>query len=291
MVSAINEIKQAATALKSGGLAVMPTETVYGLAGDATNENAVVAIFAAKGRPQFNPLIVHVFDAAMATTYVAVSPLARSLMDSFWPGPLTLVLPRKDDCDISLLVSAGLDSLAIRAPAHDIARQLIQHANRPLAAPSANLSGAISPTQIDHIHPKILNQVDSALDGGPCVVGVESTIVSVKDDVVTLLRPGGIARHEIEGVIGKPVRQSEKFTTPLAPGMLDSHYAPKSPLRMDANTISDGEAYLGFGDEREENQNHPHGLNLSPSGHFPEAAKNLFSYLHQLDEMLSLIHI
>ncbi len=260
----------------------MPTETVYGLAADATSDAAVARIFAAKGRPQFNPLIVHVADADMAARYVEFPPLAKKLASAFWPGPLTLVLPRKADCTISLLASAGLNTLGVRAPNHEIAQSLIRAVDRPLAAPSANLSGTISPTLAEHVRQGLGDKIDMILDGGPCLVGVESTIVKIEGDAVFLLRPGGVAGEAIARVVGVPVSNAPHTDSPQAPGMLASHYAPRAPLRLDAAAPEPDEAFLGFGKANAEG---PNALNLSPSGDITEAAANLFAYLRTLDRI------
>jgi len=283
-MTAIDEqdAREAAAILAKGGLIAMPTETVYGLAADATNDKAVARIFEAKGRPQFNPLIVHVADADMAARYVEFPPVAETLAAAFWPGPLTLVLPRKTDSAISLLASAGLDTLGVRAPNHDIAQSLINAVGGPLAAPSANLSGTISPTLAKHVQEGLGDKIDMILDGGPCLVGVESTIVKIEGDAVYLLRPGGVAREAIEQVIGARLVEAPHTDNPQAPGMLASHYATRAPLRLNAATPEPDEAFLAFGKVSAEG---PYMLNLSPSGDATEAAANLFAYLHALDRM------
>lgn len=281
------DITNAAAIIRAGGLVVMPTETVYGLAADATNDDAVAKIFEAKGRPRFNPLICHVADAEMAAHYVVVPPLAQKLIDAFWPGPLTLVLPRRADAKLSLLVSAGLDTAAVRAPGHDSARALIRAADRPLAAPSANRSGRISPTTAQHVREgQLLIEPDAIIDGGPCRVGIESTIVKVDGDIATLLRPGGAAREEIERVIGAPLNSPPQADKPLAPGMLASHYAPRATLRLNAAHAEAGEAFLGFGDitGHIKGEDASAAMNLSEASDMREAAANLFRYLRTLDE-------
>ncbi len=274
----------AAAIILKGGLVAMPTETVYGLAADATSDTAVAQIFAAKGRPQFNPLIVHVTGADMAARYVEFPPAAERLAAAFWPGPLTLVLPRKADSAISLLASAGLDTLGVRAPNHDIAQSLINAVGGPLAAPSANPSSAVSPTCADHVRDGLGDKVDIILDGGPCVVGVESTIVKIESEAVFLLRPGGVAREAIERVVGKPLSNPPHTDNPQAPGMLASHYAPHAPLRLNAAAPEPNEAFLGFGNVSAEG---PNALNLSANGNITEAAANLFAYLRKLDALCS----
>jgi L-threonylcarbamoyladenylate synthase len=277
-----SELDAAAAIIRAGGLVAMPTETVYGLAADAANDAAVARIFAAKGRPRFNPLIVHVAGADMAARYVDFPPVAETLAAAFWPGPLTLVLPRKADSAISLLASAGLDTLGVRAPNHEIAQSLINAVGGPLAAPSANPSGAVSPTCADHVRDGLGDKVDIILDGGPCPIGVESTIVKIESEAVFLLRPGGVAREAIERVIGKPLSTPPHTDNPQAPGMLASHYAPHAPLRLNAAAPEPNEAFLGFGTTDAKGQN---ALNLSASGDITEAAANLFAYLRALDRM------
>ncbi len=282
MMQAFNseDITAAAGIIAAGGLVAMPTETVYGLAADSTNDAAVARIFDAKGRPQFNPLIVHVSGPEMARRHVTFSPMAEKLAAAFWPGPLTLVAPRRADCGLSLLVSAGLDTAAVRMPDHPFAQGLIKAAGRPLAAPSANRSGTISPTTADHVRASLGEKVDFILDGGPCAIGVESTILRVDGDRATLLRPGGVARKDIERVIGKPLEKPGGARIE-APGMMASHYAPNAAMRLDAGAQRDSEAFLGFG----EIEGRDHGLNLSRAGDLREAAANLFRHLHALDRM------
>jgi len=279
-------LARAASALHDGRLVAFPTETVYGLGADATNDHAVAAIFAAKGRPQFNPLIVHVACAADAARLVTLTPAAEQLMLHFWPGPLTLVLPRAEDAPISLLCSAGLDSLALRCPAHDIARQLIEQTGRPLAAPSANRSGSISPTSAQHVAESFQDHPhpDFAyiLAGGRAAIGLESTVLDLTSPTPTLLRPGAILQSEIESCLGQKIATSSGNTSaPNAPGQLASHYAPNARMRLNARTPEPDEAYLAFGPT--------HGLlcreilNLSENGDLDEAAANLFAYMRQLD--------
>lgn len=275
------KIEEAAAILRAGGLVAMPTETVYGLAADATNDLAVARVYEAKGRPAFNPLIVHVADARMARRYAEFSPLANRIAAAFWPGPLTLVLPRRADAGISHLVTAGLDTVAVRAPAHDVARALIAAADRPLAAPSANPSGTVSPTRAVHVRDGLGAKVDFILDGGPCAVGVESTIVKIDGDRVTLLRPGGVPREEVERVTGAPLA-SPTTGAVEGPGMLASHYAPRARLRLNAERPRADEAFLAFGAAP---AGHPDMLNLSPAGDLVEAAANLFAHLRALDAL------
>jgi L-threonylcarbamoyladenylate synthase len=273
-------IERAAEILRSGGLVAFPTETVYGLGGDATDDRAVAAIFEAKGRPKFNPLIVHVADPDAAFALGVATNAARRLAEKFWPGPLTLVLRRADGCPVSLLASAGLDTLAVRVPRHPVAQALLRAAGRPLAAPSANRSGRVSPTTAQHVIESLGGRVALILDGGACPVGVESTVVDVSGEAPALLRPGGAIQEDIEAVIGK-LPTATPTSAPKSPGQLESHYAPALPLRLDAETAQPDEALLAFGPEV------PAGarltLNLSRSGDLTEAASNLFAMLRQLD--------
>ncbi len=238
-------IERAAAILRDGGLVAFPTETVYGLGADATNGKAVAAIFAAKGRPSFNPLIVHVKDRAEAETLVEFTPRARALAETFWPGALTLVLPRGKDCPLSPLVSAGLDTVALRVPSHLIARALIAAAGKPIAAPSANVSGHVSPTTAAHVAEELGDTVDFILDGGPTTIGVESTVIGFEGNTAVLLRPGGVARDAIERVVGPLATPSNANIQ--SPGQLESHYAPRAKLRLNARDAQPGEALLGFG--------------------------------------------
>ena len=272
----MNDILKAAEILQGGGLVAFPTETVYGLGADALNDLSVAKIYAAKGRPSFNPLIVHVATVAEALALGEFSGDALKLAHMFWPGPLTLVVPRRVDCKVSLLASAGLPSIALRVPAHPLALELLQKVGLPLVAPSANPSGRISPTTASHVHDGLGNKVDYVLDGGPCAVGVESTIISFLDEGPRLLRAGGLARGVIEAALGQTLH--EAGAGPLhAPGQLESHYAPRARIRLNATKWHDGEARLGFG-------NMDSALNLSRKGDVVEAAANLFSMLHQLDQ-------
>ncbi len=274
------EIDKAAEIVLAGGLVAMPTETVYGLAADAANDSAVARIYEAKGRPSFNPLIVHVADVEMAKRQGAFSPLAERLAAAFWPGPLTLVLPRQPGCGVSHLVTAGLDTIALRSPAHPIARALIAAADRALAAPSANLSGTVSPTRADHVRDSLGGRVDLILDGGACIVGIESAIVKIDGDRAFLLRPGGVSREDIERATGSLL---EAPTAAIeAPGMMASHYAPRAGLRLNAARPDADEAFLAFGPSCPARDN---ALNLSPSGDVVEAAANFFAHLRTLDAL------
>lgn len=271
-------LERAAAAVREGNLVVMPTETVYGLAADATNPAAVARIYAAKGRPRFNPLISHILDLIQAERHAHLHPIARSLAERFWPGALTLVAPRRADSDIAELACAGLPSVALRAPAHPVARALIGAAGVPLAAPSANRSGRLSPTHASHAAEDLGEEVSVILDAGSCSLGLESTVVSVSaDGVVTMLRPGAIARADIESVAGT-VFDAGASNAPTSPGMMESHYAPRARLRLNATNAEAGENYLAFGAAGP-----PGALNLSPQRDLIEAAANLFAFLRQLD--------
>lgn len=277
-------IAEAAATLRDGGLVAFPTETVYGLGGDATNERAVAAIFEAKGRPQFNPLISHVLDAAGARAFVRWSDTAEKLAARFWPGPLTLVLPRAEGSTIALLATAGLDTVAIRAPSHPVAQALMRATGRPIAAPSANRSGEVSPTRPEHVAQSLGARAPTILDGGPCLVGVESTVLDLTAPKPTLLRPGGATREAIEAVIG-PIALSDAIPSGDAarksPGQLHSHYAPSRPVRLEATSVTPDEGLLAFGESV------PAGamltMNLSPTGNLGEAAANLFAMMRSLD--------
>lgn len=272
-------IDRASQCLLAGGLVAFPTETVYGLGADATSDQAVARIFEAKGRPQFNPLISHVSRVEMARQLGELSGLATELADTFWPGPLTLVVPRAANCPVSLLASAGLDTIAIRMPNHPVAQALIGRVQRPLAAPSANPSGRVSPTTAQHVADGLAGRIDMVLDGGPCSVGLESTVVSVVSDRVRLLRPGTITRGQLEAVCG--TLEETKGDAIEAPGMLASHYAPNALVRLNVSAPNHNEALLGFGADMP-----PHDgpvANLSPTADLVEAAANLFAMLRQLD--------
>jgi L-threonylcarbamoyladenylate synthase len=276
-------VAEAAACLRAGGLVVMPTETVYGLAADATSDAAVAAIYAAKERPAINPLIAHVLDIEAAREQAIFSAEAETLARAFWPGPLTLVLPVASSCGISLLARAGLDTVAVRSPSHETARALIAAAGVPLAAPSANRSGAVSPTAAAHVVGDLDGRVDWILDGGPCRYGLESTIVACLSGGPLLLRPGAITREAIESTLGSPVDSiGAPQGAPNAPGQLASHYAPRAELRLDAASASSDEAVLDFGASL--NGGAAGGrLDLSPSGDLVEAASHLFSYMRALD--------
>lgn len=285
MASAVHspaDLETLAARLAAGELVAFPTETVYGLGADSTNSDAVLKIYETKGRPRFNPLIVHVADLTMAERLVEFSPVALKLAQ-FWPGPLTLVLPRRPDAGLSDIVTAGLDTVGIRIPDHPLARDLIRAAGRPLAAPSANPSGKLSPTTAAQVDRAFSGRVP-VLEGGPSMSGVESTILAVDGDVVTQLRAGALPREEIEALLGHPVATAAPNARIAAPGMLASHYAPNATLRLNAERAEAGETWLGFGPG-------PDGANLSPTGDLREAARNLFSMLHKLDETATRIAV
>lgn len=269
-------IARAANLLRQGLLVAFPTETVYGLGGDARNGQAVAGIYAAKGRPSFNPLIAHVASVQSARRFVEWSDQADRLAASFWPGPLTLVLPLRAGHGISSLVTAGLDTLAVRVPAHPTARALLADFDGPVAAPSANPSGQISPTTAAHVRSGLGGRIAGILDDGPCGVGLESTIVGLTGEP-TLLRPGGVALEQIEEVLKTPLHAHLAGDPLTAPGQLQSHYAPDAPVRLNAASRQGDEVLLGFGPVDCD-------LNLSEAGALPEAAANLFAALHKLNE-------
>ncbi len=274
-------IRQAADALRAGRLVAFPTETVYGLGADATSDSAVAAIFEAKKRPSFNPLIVHVTSLAAARALVRFDPLSEDLAARFWPGALTLVLPRLEGSPVSLLASAGLETIAIRVPAHEVARAIIDAAGVPVAAPSANASGSVSPTRAEHVAQSLGDAVDLIVDAGPCPVGVESTVVACEEGTATILRPGGVTAEELSAVAARVEIATGSSDAPASPGMLESHYAPDATLRLDATSIAAGEALLSFGDRSLTGAAEE--LNLSPRGDLREAAANLFAFLRDLD--------
>jgi len=271
-------IARAAGLLRDGALVAFPTETVYGLGADARQGAAVAAIYAAKGRPAFNPLIVHVAQAQAAQRFVVWSDAADQLARAFWPGPLTLVLPLRDGHGLSSLVTAGLPTLAIRVPAHATARALLAAFDGPVAAPSANPSGRISPTTAAHVMARLDGRIAAVLDDGPCAVGLESTIISVSADSAVLLRAGGLPTERIAAALGTPLATAGAGAAITAPGQLSSHYAPRGAVRLEAVHAHAGEHLLGFGRVSGT-------LNLSPRGDLAEAAANLFDHLHRLDAM------
>ena len=277
-------IEDAGRLIRAGALVAFPTETVYGLGADATNGRAVAAIFEAKGRPRFNPLIVHVPDLAAADRIAVVTPIARKLANAFWPGPLTLVLTRRPEAGVSDLVSAGLDSIALRVPAQPVAQALLAAAGRPLAAPSANRSGRVSPTTASHVQEDLGDKVATILDGGATRHGLESTVIDATgDERARLLRPGAVPRESIEAVLGAPLAEgpTSDDVNPTSPGQLASHYAPTAALRLDAHDVRPGEALLAFGAEVPAAAGPV--INLSPRGDLAEAAAALFAALRDLD--------
>ncbi len=274
----------AARVLAAGGLVAFPTETVYGLGADATNAEAVARLYEAKGRPSFNPLIAHVTDAGAARALARLDPDAERLAAAFWPGPLTLVLPRRSDCPVAELATAGLDTIALRVPSHPVARDILAAVGRPLVAPSANRSGHVSPTTAQHVLADLRGRIELIVDGGSTPMGLESTIVACLDPAV-LLRPGALPRAQIERVVdlGEP-SSTHADAAPVAPGQLASHYAPRARLRLRAQNVQTGEALLAFGPVAAEGAERAAlVLNLSTRGDLIEAAANLFSHLRALD--------
>lgn len=288
-----DNIRKAAERLRDGGLVAFPTETVYGLGADATNDRAVAAIFEAKGRPSFNPVIVHVNDKAEAEAIVEFNPKAALLASVFWPGPLTMILPRRKDAKLSLLTSAGLPTQAVRASNHPVARELIKALGRPIAAPSANASGTLSPTTPQHVAESLGERAGMILAGGKSAVGLESTVVDMTGPVPVLLRPGAVTLEDLKMQLGEVNVELEALNdAPKSPGQLLKHYAPKTPLRLNAVDVKPGEALLAFSSIRFMGvagggaaQDMPQDMrrNLSETGDLNEAAANLFSMLHQLD--------
>ncbi len=268
-------IARAAALLAEGRLVAFPTETVYGLGGDARNDTAVARIFEAKARPHFNPLIAHFPDIESAGAYVTLDERAEHLARAFWPGPLTLVLPLRPGAAISPLVTAGLPTLAIRVPAHPLARALLARFGGPVAAPSANPSGKVSPTRAAHVLAGLSGRIAAVVDGGACAVGVESTILGL-DGPPRLLRPGGVALEDIEALLGQSIVTGGDAARPTAPGQLASHYAPGAAVRLNAHAAETGEILIGFGPVRGD-------LTLSPGGDLVEAAANLFHILREAD--------
>ena len=272
-------VREAARLLRAGKLVAFPTETVYGLGADATNDHAVADIFAAKERPRFNPLIVHVANLAHAQEYSEFHAGALRLAKVFWPGALTLVLARRAGCALSQLVSAGLDTVALRAPAHSIAQELLAKSGLPIAAPSANASGRISATTAEHVRASLGDKVELILDAGPTALGLESTVIGFDAEKPVLLRLGAISRREIEEVVGRV--EDSANTGVRSPGQLASHYAPRAPVRLNATSVRENEALLAFGRRVLEGARVT--VNLSENGDVREAAVNLFAHLHTLD--------
>lgn len=289
-----DNIALAAERLRAGELVAFPTETVYGLGADATNDDAIASIFEAKGRPKFNPLIIHVSDADMARGIVAFDERAEALAQTFWPGPLSFVLNRLDDSPVSLLAGAGLPTLAVRMPGHPVGRALIEKAGVPVAAPSANKSGSLSPTTPEHVVQGLGGAVGTVLAGGKCAVGLESTVIDLTGDMPVLLRHGAVTQEDIEGLIGEIEIATEGGDAPKSPGQTLKHYAPATPLRLNAVDVKPGEALLAFGNTKFMGidgggramslSDEGKFLNLSDAGDLHQAAANLFSMLHKLDE-------
>ena len=285
-----NEAAVAAAArfLREGGLVAFPTETVYGLGADATDATAIARLYQAKGRPAFNPLIAHVGDLAAAREIGRFDAAALRLAEAFWPGPLTLVVPKTENCPVADLATAGLDTVAIRIPAHPVAQAILRAFGGAVVAPSANISGHVSPTLAAHVESDLAGRIDLIVDGGPVAVGVESTIVGCFETPM-LLRPGGLSRERIEAVLGAslarpPVETDSDDSQPLAPGMLASHYAPRAPVRLKAQDVAPGEALLAFGPARLPGMEAAAAvMNLSLTADLDEAAANLFGYLRELD--------
>jgi L-threonylcarbamoyladenylate synthase len=275
-------IESAVSALRRGDLVAFPTETVYGIGADATNGRAAAGIFEAKGRPRFNPLIVHVADVDAAARLGRLTPLGRRLAAAFWPGALSLVMARQHDCPVADLATAGLDTIAVRVPSHAIASALLRAVDRPIAAPSANLSGHVSPTTAAHVEADLGDRVAMILDGGATAVGLESTVVDVTGEVPVILRLGGVAREDIARLLGRTIAVAEGDPEkPSSPGMLARHYAPAARLRLGAREAHAGEALLAFG--RTVSKHAGPTINLSAAGDLQEAAANLFSALRALD--------
>ena len=275
-------IRQAAQALARGEIVAFPTETVYGLGGDALDARAIAKVFAAKERPRFNPLIVHVPGIEAAERYAVMSDVAWRLAEAFWPGPLSLVLKKRPACGIADLVSAGLDTIALRSPAHPVAQALLAASALPIAAPSANRSGRVSPTTAAHVAAELGERPAMILDGGPCRLGIESTVVSVIDEEPGLLRPGALPREAIELVLGAPLATAKANHRGASPGQLETHYAPRTKLRLSATHASGSEALLAFGPDAPQGAGAT--INLSPSGNLEEAAAKLFAALRELDQ-------
>jgi L-threonylcarbamoyladenylate synthase len=299
--ASVGAVKDAKSVLAAGGLVAFPTETVYGLGADATNDKAVAKLYAVKDRPSFNPLIAHVADLGAAQRVAVFNEAALRLARAFWPGPLTLVLPKAAHCPVGLLATAGLDTIAVRVPSHPVAQQILGAFGKPVAAPSANRSGAVSPTTAQHVLHDLADHIDLLINDGAAPLGIESTIVACVDGPV-LLRPGAVDRAAIESVLGMPIatrarskrghrsahggasHPTARAPAPLAPGMLASHYAPRTPLRMHATDVAPDEALLAFGAEQPAGADRAKAmLNLSERGDLVEAAANLFSHLRSLD--------
>ncbi len=276
----VNMIENAVAILKNGGLVALPTETVYGLGADATNADAIAKVFELKNRPQFNPLISHVSDLEMAIQFGNFDDTAIKLANSFWPGPLTIIVPRIENCEVCDLACAGLETIALRAPNHEIAQKIIAKFAKPIAAPSANISGHVSPTSAHHVETEFGEKLELIIDGGECQIGLESTVVSVLDGDVTILRHGAIGAEEIEKAIGfaPQIANLHDETSPKSPGMMLRHYAPRTPVYMNSIEKNNGEILIGFG-EMDCN------FNLSKTSNLAQAAANLYKHLRAADEL------
>ena len=272
-----HDLSKASELIKSGGTLAFPTETVYGLGADATNKLAVAKIFQAKGRPSFNPLIIHCFSIEQIQTFAIWSAEAQTVADKFWPGPLTMVLPLSPNSQISSLALAGLQTVAIRMPNHSVAQSLLKLANTPIAAPSANPSGAVSATKAQHVISRLNGKIEGIISGNSSKIGLESTIISFLPEP-SILRFGAIDESDISEILGLDLKKKKKDVKITAPGQLSSHYAPKGSIRLNSKVFKKNEVSLGFGQILCD-------LNLSPKGNLTEAAANLFDYLHRLDEM------
>lgn len=278
-------LQLAITALRDGKAIGLPTETVYGLAGDATNPNAIANIFTIKNRPQFNPLISHVSGLEMALEYGVFSQVAQKLVGAFWPGPLTLVVPRSADCAICDLASAGLDTVALRAPKHPVAQEIIATFSKPIAAPSANISGSISPTSAADVLAELGDKIEIIIDGGKCEIGLESTVVAVIGNEITLLRLGAIGIEDLENAAGVSVKIANLHdeNSPKSPGMMLRHYAPKTKVRLNATSAEADEVFISFGAVPPEVFGKV--IHLSPSGNLTEAAANLYAAMREADKL------
>ena len=282
-------ILEASDRLRSGGLVAFPTETVYGLGADATSDDAVARIFSVKRRPDFNPLIIHVSDIESAMSLAQLSDSAKKIASAFWPGPISIVAKKTVDSPISLLASAGLNTVAIRVPAHEITHALLRATARPVAAPSANLSGKISPTDALHVQESLGAAAEFIIDAGRCAVGLESTVIDCTRDIPTILRPGGVTTEQIEKVVGRIDIPNSRSVLPKSPGMLESHYAPDAVLRLNATSVFPGEALLAFGKGLPNNPELT--KNLSPKANLEQAAGNLFAMLRELDALATRIAV
>tara|TARA_B100000686_G_C16795546_1_gene982033 strand:- start:1388 stop:2332 length:945 start_codon:yes stop_codon:yes gene_type:complete len=285
----IDTVRKAANLLTKGRLVAFPTETVYGLGADATSDEAVAKIFEVKNRPSFNPLIIHLAEASDVEKLAIMTQAAKLLADAFWPGPISLVLRRTNHCPVSFLASAGLDTVAVRVPSHPIAKLILEESKIPIAAPSANISGKVSPTTAKHVLDSLGPQLNLIVDSGPCEIGLESTVVDCTQEKPAILRPGGVTYEELIKVLGALENRETDRQAPIAPGTMESHYAPSATIRMNANHAKVGEGLLAFGPEIHSNKNNK--FNLSPEGNLVEAAANLFSMIRKLDQEYNKIAV